>query len=105
MADFVLKVTPSQLKAKASEITKQINDFENNWNKLSEIVRNSKGYWVGDASNAHQRIFQGCQDDVRMVIKRLKEHPEDLLNMAGIYEESENKASQLAMALPDDVIV
>jgi WXG100 family type VII secretion target len=105
MAEFMLRVTPSQLKTKANEIQDQINDFEGSWNRISEIIRNSKGYWVGDASNAHQKAFNDCQTDVLLIIKRLKEHPADLLNMAGIYEDSENKASDLAQALPDNVIV
>lgn len=105
MADFMLKVTPQQLKTKAGEIQNQISSFENSWKQITQIVSNSKGYWVGDASNAHQKAFQQCQDDVQHIIKRLKEHPQDLMQMAGVYEEHEKAAASLAAALPGDVIV
>ena len=38
------------------------------------------------------------------VIKRLKEHPKDLLDMAGLYVKGESAASEIATALPADVI-
>ena len=38
------------------------------------------------------------------VIKRLKEHPKDLLDMAGLYVKGEDAASKVAAALPADVI-
>lgn len=104
MSDFMLKVTPEQLKSKAGEIQKQINSFENSWNQITQIIQNSKGYWVGDASNAHQKAYKDCQNDVQRIIKRLKEHPQDLMEMAGVYESSEQTAVSLAQALPADII-
>jgi hypothetical protein len=38
------------------------------------------------------------------MIKRLKEHPTNLLEMAGVYEETEQEIVQLTSALPDDII-
>ena len=105
MADFVLKVTPAQLETRAKAVESHIKAFENDWKQMTDIIRNSKGYWAGDASTTHQKYFKECEDDVLQIIKRLKEHPRDLLTMAGIYKESENKASQLAKTVPGDVIM
>ena len=49
--------------------------------------------------------YNDVKDDVETIIRRLKEHPADLLKMAGIYEDSESFAQQIASALPEDVIV
>lgn len=43
-------------------------------------------------------------DDWTYIIKRLKEHPEDLLEMAGVYKEAEKTTTQIANSLPGDVI-
>lgn len=105
MAGINLKVTPDTLKAKAQEIEGQISRFESYSNQLAQIIKNSKGYWVGDASNSHQKQFADYQEDITRIIKRLKEHPEDLLKMADLYETAETEAAKIANALPDDVIL
>ena len=105
MSDFVLKVTPDQLKSKSTVIENQITSFEKSWEQVMQIINNSKGYWIGDASQTHQKAFKVCQEDVQHIIKRLREHPEDLKRMSGIYEKTENLAVGLAQALPTDVIV
>ena len=99
-----LKVAPNTLKNKANEITKEINTVERQWKKLQETITRSKSYWEGDASNIHQKYISTINSDVTTLIKRLKEHPTELLKMAQLYDEAEQKASQLAAALPKDVI-
>ena len=44
-------------------------------------------------------------DDIETIVRRLKEHPRDLLEMAGIYVETEESAVQAAESLVQDVIV
>lgn len=105
MAGIELKVAPDTLKAKAQEIQGQIARFEAYWNQLAQIVQNTKGYWVGDASNSHQKQFKDYQEDVKRIINRLKEHPEELLEMADIYTKAEQEAIRIAQTLPDDVII
>lgn len=105
MAGFILKVSTAELKQKSNEITGQINKIESCWKQIDEIISKSKSYWVGEASDDHQKYRKEVSEDARKVIKRLREHPEDLLKMAGVYEEAEQKAVALAQALPDDVII
>lgn len=104
MADIRLKVSPDVMRAKAGEISNQIARIENNWNRISDLVENSKFYWQGDAGDIHRKYVKDNAEDVRKMLQRLREHPEDLQKMAGIYVEAESKASQLAQALPSDVI-
>lgn len=105
MAGIDLKVSPDTLKTKAQEIQSQISRFESYWNQLNQIVRNTKGYWIGDASNSHQSQMSDYEEDVRRLLLRLKEHPNDLLKMAGIYEKVEETAVKSANTLPGDVII
>lgn len=99
-----LKVAPNTLKSKANEITTEITAVERQWTQLQETVTRSKSYWEGDASNVHQKYITTIKSDVATLIKRLKEHPKDLLKMAQLYDEVEEKAKQLSSALPKDVI-
>lgn len=105
MAGIVLKVNPDSLKAKAQEIEGQINRMESYWRQMSQLIQNSKGYWVGDASESHQKYKREVEEDVQKVIKRMREHPEDLLKMADLYEKTESNVVGLTQTLPDDVII
>lgn len=105
MADFTLKVSLDKLQSKASEITDQIKEIENNWKQLSGIVAKSKSYWKGDASELHQKYCSECEEAVLEILKRLKEHPKDLLEIMGIYNDVEEEVVAITQSLPDDVIV
>jgi WXG100 family type VII secretion target len=100
-----LKVDPATLKAKAQEVQGQINTFEKNWNQMAGIIQKTKGYWVGEASNLHQKHYEEYKEDVEKILKMLKEHPVDLMKMAGVYEEHEAKAVALTQSLSGDVII
>lgn len=104
MAGITLKVTPEELKSKAQQIQGQIERFEAAWNNVVQIVGSSRGYWQGDAGNVHQKQFRLYQEDVEKVVRRLKEHPVDLLKMAGVYEESERRVQEKIRELSGDVI-
>lgn len=104
MAGITLKVSPGELKAKAEEIRGQIKSFETNWEQFAHLVQNSKSYWTGDAGDAHQKMFVQYKGDVERIIKRLGEHPDDLLKMAGLYEESEQRVVSTVQKLSGDVI-
>ena len=45
------------------------------------------------------------KDDIAEVIKRLKDHPVNLLKMAGIYTETEAVLTEVSQSLVADVIV
>lgn len=105
MADFKLKVTPDVLKSQAQAIKSEISSIEKQWANIETLIKRSKGYWEGEASQQHIKYYNEVKEPVKKVIKRLKEHPDDLLKMAGIYDTAEKQAASLANTLPDDVIV
>lgn len=105
MADFKLKVKPDVLKSQAQAIKSEISSIEKQWANIEILIKRSKGYWEGEASQQHQKYYNEVKESVRKVIRRLKEHPDDLLKMAGIYDTAEKQAASLANTLPDDVIV
>ncbi len=104
MANIQLKVSPEVLRAKAQEISGQIQMIENNWRRMYDLIQNSKSYWQGEASEYHRKYLKENDEETKKLLKRLREHPIDLQKMAGVYVEAEQKAVQIASALPDDVI-
>lgn len=104
MSDIILKVFPEEMKKKAEKIQSQINAIKKDWNRIDEIMRKTTSYWEGNASEKHKNNKSKLEDDLSHVLKRLQEHPEDLLEMAGIYEKSTKNAQKIANSLPKDVI-
>lgn len=102
---IILKVEPSVLISQSNQVSAEINKIERYWSNIQNYVSKTKSYWEGDASNLHQRYFNDLKNDVNQIIKRLKEHPKDLLEMAKLYEQAEREASSLSISLPSDVIV
>lgn len=100
-----LKVSPDVMKNQAQAITGEIRKIETEWKKMEEVITRSNYYWQGEASNIHQKSYHKVKTEVEKVIRRLNEHPADLLEMAGVYIKVENEAVQSADALPDDVLV
>lgn len=100
-----LKVSPDVMKNQSQAIKGEIRKIELEWEKIEETIARSKYYWQGEASNIHQKAFNKVKTEVEEVIRRLKKHPANLLEMAGVYIEAENDAVQSAKALPEDVIV
>lgn len=103
--EITLKVKPEVLKNKANSITSSIETIEKDFKEIEEVIQGTKKYWEGDASDTHQKQFSTINKEVPEIIKRLKEHPKDLLQMAGLYEAAENANQQLANALPGNVLV
>lgn len=104
MADVRLKVTPDELKRHAAELEKQIAGAQRNWNGLCDTVSASRYYWEGKAGDCGRKLLDEMKEDVQEVFCRLREHPSDLLQIAGIFVDTETKASNLANTLSDHVI-
>ena len=105
MADIRLKVSLEELRQKAAQIEGQIANAERNWNCLCEVVNASKHYWEGDAADCGRRLFDETKQDIAAALRRLKEHPANLLGMAGVYQEAEAKAAEMVRSLPNDAIL
>lgn len=102
--NITLKVEPDALKTKASEVENDIKALEKHFNSIQDIVARTSGYWVGNAGDKARKEFNSQKESTTKVIKRFREHPTDLLVMAGIYDESERAMTQENQKLETDVI-
>ena len=105
MDSFRLKVDPEVLKTQAKELDLAINRFENNWNKMIQIIKKSKSYWIGEASDVHQEFGKDAAEEIAVVLKEVRQNPKNLEKISGLFLKTENELVQLSNSLPDDVII
>jgi WXG100 family type VII secretion target len=98
-----INVDTSSLVNTAQGIQTEIGNIKKYWNIINETL-NNKNYWQGSASNLHQKSFNKMKDDLDKIIKRLSNHPENLYQIAGIYEKDEEEAVSIITELPNELI-
>lgn len=99
-----LRVTPEQLKVKADETSRIIENMQQKFAELTVVMENTSAYWKGEAGDLYRKVYKEDSARIAEILKMLREHPRDLLTMAGIYQEAEQKTTELSNALPADII-
>lgn len=87
-----IKTSTGALQEKAVSISKKVASIERAFNGIASVVNSSSIYWDGSSGEAYRRYFREIQADMVEILRRLKKHPGNMLNMAGIYERSEEQA-------------
>lgn len=105
MADFVLRVTPEVLQQKAGEFTNIVNTIQRHFNQVEDIASRTKGYWQGEAGTQDRESYASYKEDIQFIIRRLEEHPTDMLTMAGIYSDVEQRVMETNAVLQTNLIV
>lgn len=106
MASGIIKVSPEKLQATASSFEGTGSTVNNLTQQMTSIVTGLSGQvWSGEAATAYVTKFTGLQDDMDRIYKMIKEHSEDLIEMAQQYISAETANTDLANSLSSDVIV
>jgi len=93
-------VTTQELERKSEELSRELLTMENSYNTLRALVADSTSYWDGEAGRTFRRMFQDRQEEVDEILTRLKDHPRNLMTIAGIYKEAERKIETENIGLP-----
>jgi uncharacterized protein YajQ (UPF0234 family) len=101
--DIIVKVTTAEMKNQSNQVLSDVNAIDRHWKKIGRLIKGTRHYWEGDASNAHIRIYRDAEDEINNVIARLKENPVKLQMMAGVYEEAEAAAEEISNTLPTEL--
>lgn len=104
-SNFKIRVETGTLKAKADTVTSLVSRMEGQLDELNRVIERTAGYWIGEGGTAKREDYAKQRATVETMVRRLREYPDDLLQMAGIYEGAEKEATQLPQSLPGDVIV
>lgn len=99
-----IKVNSAVLSGKAQAVSKQIKNMENCFEQLDTIVNRTGYYWMGEAGDRQRALYREQRPQIEEMMRRLKEHPADLLAIAQNYEMAESSIQSMAAELPNDVI-
>ena len=99
------RVSTDILKSRADDARGKISNMQQNFESIADLITETSSYWMGDAGDLFRTVFNSQREEMTTIINRLNEFPDDLLQMAGIYEEGEAEASAITEQLPNDVII
>ena len=102
--DVYIKVNSVVLNSKAQAVSKSITNMMQCFEQLETIIKRTSYYWIGEAGDLHRKMYQEQKPQIDEMMKRLKEHPTDLLTIAQTYEIAESEVQSIAFELPGDVI-
>ena len=104
MSEFTLKVSPDVMIRQAESVRGSISDIRQQIEHLSEIIKGTKSYWLGQAGDKHQIAFQNIKKGCDEIVARLSEHPDDLLKMAGLYSTAERQSQEQSNSLQSNIL-
>jgi len=100
-----LRVDPNVLRQKAEEFQTLIQSIQRTFEQVQQTASHTLGYWRGEAGDRCREGYRSYEDDIQYILGRLKEHPKDLLQMAGLYEQTESHVVRIGEQLKVDQIV
>lgn len=104
IGEVLIKVRPEVLVEKSQEASAAIHKMESCFDELERIINRTGYYWLGEAGDMHRRLYQEQKEDVDEMMRRLREHPRDLLTIAQNYAQTEQAVEEIAKQLSGDVI-
>jgi len=103
--DVQIRVTPLALKEKAATVTNNIAAMQTCFDELEQIINRTSYYWIGEAGDMHRQMYAEQKSAIAEMMRRLSEHPKDLLTISGQYEVTEQEVEAIGQSLSGDVIV
>lgn len=101
----ILRVTPQELINAASEFSTNGGEIANLTQQMTDLVNGLSSVWSGEAAEAYRTKFAGLSDDIQKLIGFVKEHAQDLQDMAAIYTQAEQANEDIIANLQSDVII
>lgn len=100
----MILVTPEELRRKAEDVTKRVTVISNHFSAIAGIVNRTGGYWLGEAGEHHRKMYETEKEQIELMLRRLKEHPSDLVQMAANYEAAEQAIIEAVNPLMETAI-
>lgn len=97
-------VDTNVMLAQAEQVSKSIDRMQSEFNDIGSLVEKTSGYWIGEAGDHHRKMFTDKKGDIEEILKRLKELPSDLRQIAAGYSDVESKVTTANQALRSDYI-
>ena len=101
--DIILKAAPDCMREQAHSVAEQISAMTDAFEELAAVTSRTSHYWIGEAGDHYRTLYEESKEEVRTILKRLTEHPGQLMMAAQICEE-ETQDEMLPNPLPGDII-
>ena len=95
-----LLVQPDQLAAQAAVVEQRINALMEQFAAMESLVKGTSSYWNGESADVHRGAYMAFTSNIEEMVKRYREHVDDLRIMAGVYSAAERTAVTAADSLP-----
>lgn len=99
-----LKVLPEELIEKAQEVSGLAGCMAQLFETVQDIAHRTRYYWIGDAADTHRKALEGQRAEMEELLKRLREHPEDLRRIAAAYSQTEEALAEEAGQMPGNAL-
>lgn len=99
-----LLVTPEQLRSTANAFQSNMTSVQRATNQMLDLVSQSSRYWEGEASSSYRNKFNQLRDDIDKIHRMIREHVDDLNEMARVYQAAEDANKATSSRLSGDVI-
>ena len=105
IGSVVVKVSPEVLVTQAEEVRRLGKDMKNRFQTLQNTIERTREYWIGDAGELHRKLCDEQKDAIDRMLRRLLEHPDDLLAISENYRATERTNVESAAVLDTDIII
>lgn len=94
----LIRVSASELKAKAEELRQYNQNFKAAANELENVEQNLNSMWEGDANTAFHNAFKSDKIQMDNFYNAIEQYAAVLLNMVSQYENAEAANTSTASA-------
>lgn len=99
-----IKVNPQDLINTSSDFSSKGNTVSKLTQEMLTLVSGLSGNWEGDASGAYTKKFSELSGDITQINNKIKEHVEDLQEMAKKYQTTEDANTQANSSMSSNLI-
>lgn len=104
MDDVMIRVDAELLLSEAGVVLDKAARIEGYFQEIKEAVERSKGYWQGEAAEAHRRAYRQYTDEIEGILGRYRENAASLDEIGRRYADTDKQAEEAVVDLPSDVI-
>lgn len=99
-----LRVTPEKMISISGQFGESNAQVKSLTDQMLNIATALKNTWGGEAATTFYGKVNGLQPDMNKLYKMVKEHTDDLMEMAKLYQEAEQRNQQTGTSLKVDQI-
>lgn len=99
-----LRVNPQDLISTSTDFNSRGQTVNSLTQEMLSLVSGLSGGWEGDAAGAYTKQFASLSEDIGQINNKIKEHVEDLQEMAKKYEAAESDNTTTNSSMPSNLI-